>query len=519
MANYVGLLVVLALAFATPAAAKAPTTDPIVVTQQGKVAGTTRDGVSVYLGIPYAAPPTGDRRWRAPAPVMAWKGTRLANQYGSDCLQALFPLDGAPLRTTPSEDCLFLNVWTPGNAKPGAKLPVMVWIHGGGFVNGGSSPTIYSGASFARDGIVFVSFNYRLGRFGFFSHPALAREGEGGNLGFLDQIAALHWVQENIAAFGGDPSRVTLFGESAGGMSVHMLLQSPLARGLFHAAIIQSGGGRDRSLPMATLASAAKIGEAFAPGLSAEQLRALSADRVTGDLNMMTMAQPGYSGPMIDGRTMLGAPVDVIATGGYPDVPLIVGANSADGFPYITDKDKIFSPFGRDAEAARAIYDPDGAQSGLHVATHVSADQTFIEPARAAARALVAKGRTVFLYRFDHIGVKFGLLVGGAPHASEIPYVFDTVKDMRDAIGAPDDAAVAKLTHRYWVNFAKTGRPDASGHDGAGDVPPWPTLTVGDTRVQMIASQGASHGEDPLTARLDFAEKQANGARRAGNSQ
>ena len=519
MANYLGLLVVLALAFATPAVASAPAADPIVVTQQGQVAGTASDGLSVYLGIPYAASPTGDRRWRAPAPAMAWKGTRPAKQYGSDCAQALFPLDGAPLRTTPSEDCLFLNVWTPGISRPGAKLPVMVWIHGGGFVNGGSSPAIYSGASFARDGVVFVSLNYRLGRFGFFSHPALAQEGSGGNLGFLDQIAALHWVQENIASFGGDPSRVTVFGESAGGMSVHMLLQSPMARGLFHAAIIQSGGGRDRSLPMATMTSAAKTGEAFAPGLSAEQLRALPADRVTGDLNMMTMTQPGYSGPMIDGRTMLGTPVDIIAAGGYPGVPVIVGANSADGFPFVTDKDEIFAPFGPDAETARAIYDPDGAKTGLHVATHVSADQTFLEPARAAARALAEKGQTVFLYRFAHNGVKFGLLVGGAPHASELPYVFDTVQDMRDAIGAQDDDAVAKLTHRYWVNFAKTGRPDASGHDGAGDVPPWPAVTAGDTRVQMIASEGARHGEDPLTARLDFVEKWASGARRAGNSQ
>lgn len=507
------------VAFATPAAAHSPSGDPTVETQQGKVAGTATDGLSVYLGIPYAAPPVGERRWRAPEPTAAWQGTRPAKQYGSDCAQALFPLDGAPLRTSPSEDCLFLNVWTPGTARPGTNLPVMVWIHGGGFVNGGSSPAIYSGASFARDGIVFVSLNYRLGRFGFFSHPALTREGSGGNLGFLDQIAALQWVRDNIAAFGGDPSRVTVFGESAGGGSVHMLLQSPMARGLFHAAIIQSGGGRDRSLPIATTASAAKIDEAFAPGLSAEQLRALPADRVTGDLNMMTMAQPGYSGPTIDDRTMLGAPVDVIAAGGYPDLPVMVGANSADGFPLVTDKKKIFAPFGPDAELARAIYDPDGAQSGIYVATQVSADQTFVEPARAVARALAEKGRTVFLYRFAHNGVKFGLLAGGAPHASELPYVFDTVQDMRDAIGAPDDAAVAKLTHRYWVNFVKTGRPDGSGPDGAGAVPQWPAAIVGDTTVQMIASQGASHVEDPLTARLDFAEKRANDGCRDENSQ
>ncbi len=236
-----------ALALAAVAgAAPIATAGGRVRTESGLVSGVAAEGVVSWKGVPYATPPVGDLRWREPRPAAPWKGVRVADAYAHDCMQEPFPSDAAPLGTPPSENCLYLNVWAP--EKPaGPKLPVMVWIHGGGFVNGGSSPAVYDGSHFAKRGVVFVSFNYRLGRFGFFAHPVLSTEnpkGPLGNYGYLDQIAALKWVQQNIAAFGGDPGNVTLFGESAGGGSVHTLMVSPFARGLFHKAIVESGGGR-----------------------------------------------------------------------------------------------------------------------------------------------------------------------------------------------------------------------------------------------------------------------------------
>lgn len=481
----------------TALSAKAPPVQPVVVTSDGAVGGEVlADGVEAFLGIPYAAPPIGANRWRAPQPVARWTGTRPATSYGADCAQAPFPPDAAPIRTTPREDCLYLNVWRPAKASAAAKLPVMVWVHGGGFVNGGTSPATYSGHNFARDGVVLISLNYRLGRFGFFAHPGLAAEGAGGNFGFLDQIAALRWVKANAAAFGGDPGNVTVFGESAGGMSMHMLLQAPEARGLFHKVIIESGGGRDRTLPMPTIATAAKAGEAFAPGLDAAALRALPEAQVTGDLSMMTMAKPGYSGPMVDGRTILGASIDGVEAGLYADVPVIVGANSADGFPMTTDKASIFAAFGDKAPEARRLYDADGRTTGLVVGTMTSADRMFIEPARAIARGLARRGRTAYLYRFAYAHPDAAAAMGGAPHASELPYVFDTVSARTMYKAVPAEQPVATITHKLWIDFARSGKP---GSD-------WPAVSPDDTKVMLIGADGARHQADPYQARLDFAE-------------
>ena len=494
----------LALTFAAAGAAIGPCAlAQQITTASGPVVGTTSGVVSAFRGIPYAAPPVAEDRWRAPQPVASWTSPRDASHYGNDCAQAPFPPDAAPITTAPSEDCLYLNVWKPASAATGKKLPVMVWVHGGGFVNGGSSPAVYSGENFARDGVVFVSLNYRLGRFGFFAHPGLAAEGSGGNFGFLDQIAALKWVRANIAAFGGDPARVTVFGESAGGMSMHMLLQAPAARGLYAQVAIESGGGRDSTLPMPSLEDAAKTGATFAPGASAADLRAIPPARITGNLSMMTMAQPGYSGPMIDRRTMLRSPIDAAQAGLDAKVPVLIGANSADGFPFVTDKAKIMAAFGADADKARGLYDPSGSISGVSLAAMTSADRMMIEPSRAIARALAAR-QPVYFYRFAYGRGKFADMLGGAPHASEIPYVFDTVGYRKAPVMAAEEAPVATLTHRYWVNFARTGRPD-----GAGKVPAWPAAIPGDRTVQVIDANGARHAEDPLRTRLDFTEQRA----------
>ena len=351
----------------------------VVGTEAGKLQGVTQGPVESFKGVPFAAPPVGDLRWRAPQPVQPWFDVRQANAYSADCMQVPFPSDAAPLGTKPAEDCLYLNVWRPASTKADAKLPVMFWIYGGGFVNGGSSPTVYDGSKFAEKGVVFVSANYRLGHFGFFAFPELTREnadGMVGNYGFMDQIAALRWVQKNISAFGGDPSNVTVFGESAGGFSVSMLLTSPLTQGLFSRAIIESGGGRtnlggprylNTALPNGP-PSAESVGIEFARSVGVDgtgkdaldQLRHLSAEKVLGNLNMATMNQPGYAGPIIDGRVVVSDPQSVYLAGAGWHVPIMIGTNSMDiGFGFAPNKEALFAPFGANREKAIAAYDPD----------------------------------------------------------------------------------------------------------------------------------------------------------------
>jgi para-nitrobenzyl esterase len=494
-----------------------------VKVETGALRGVSADGVVSYKGIPYAAPPVGNLRWKAPQAAAKWSGVRAADQFGHDCMQLPFPSDAAPLGTKPDEDCLGLNVWVPATHAAG-KLPVMVWIYGGGFVNGGSSPAVYDGSQFAKQGVVFVSFNYRLGRFGFFAHPALTAEAGAapvGNYAFLDQIAALKWIQHNIGAFGGDANKVTLFGESAGGSSVLMMMTSPLSRGLFQQAIIESGGGRDVTGAMPQLANAANgkpsaesMGVAFAKAkgiegtdaASLDALRKLPADAIVDGLNMASMFQAAgtYSGPILDGKIIVESQQNAFLAGHQMKIPVIIGANSRDiGFSFARNMSEVMAPFGADQDKAAAAYNPSNSTDVRAVGTTVAADRMMVEPARFIAQQVAASGQTAYQYRFSYVAVSMRKEWAGAPHATEIPFVFDTVKARYEAALDPADSAIAATTNAYWAAFAKTGDPNG------GDRPHWPAYTAQTDMLLDFANTGAVAMADPWKPRLDLTEKLA----------
>ncbi|MGH8256788.1 MAG: carboxylesterase/lipase family protein, partial [Steroidobacteraceae bacterium] len=492
-------------------------------TVQGGVAG----GVEFFKGIPYAAPPVGALRWEPPQSAAHWDGVREATEYAHDCMQKPFPYDAAPLRTTPSEDCLYLNIWRPAGAHG---LPVMVWIYGGGFVNGGTSPAAYDGSHLARKGVVLVSFNYRLGRFGFFAFPALTASHPHdllGNYGYMDQIAALKWVKANIAAFGGDPGNVMVFGESAGGGSVHMLLTSPLAAGLFERAAVESGGGRDnlmgnrqlsRSLPGLPSGEAIGVNFARANGIHGTDaaalaaLRALSADKVCAGLGMMSTnasGPPTYSGPLVDGRIVVRSPEAAYRSGRFAHVPLLIGANSADlGITNAKTIAQALAPFGADRGRALAAYDPDHSADAHLVAARVASDRTMVEPARFDATEFTEHGVPAYEYRFSYVapaaaaaqqkGPFAKTMVAGAQHASEIPYVFDTIAAVLGSSVTQEDQSIGEAASSYWANFARTGNPNG------GSLPTWPAYSPRSDELMNFTETGPMPMSDPWHARLNL---------------
>ncbi len=520
------LALILGSAKVRAAAAKNPRDSSAVVKiEAGKVRGVVSGGLEIFKGIPYAAPPVGNLRWRAPQSVKAWSGVRAATAYGHDCMQVPFPHDAAPLRTTPSEDCLYVNVWAPRN-RGGKLLPVMFWIYGGGFVNGGSSPAPYDGSHFAEKGVVLVSFNYRLGRFGFFAFPALLKESpEVGNYALMDQIAALKWVQRNIAAFGGDPHQVTIFGESAGGQSVNVLVTSPKAKGLFVRAVVESGGGRDNLLPAAPLdqpgangrPSAVQTGINFARAMGIDgtgakalaQLRALPAEKIVSGINMASMSQQAstYSGLILDGTIVPRPTEDSYDHCEQNPVEVMIGANSADiGFSSAKTMEAIFAPFGAHAASARRAFDADASKNVATLAQHVSMVEMMIEPARFVAQRVAACGQASYVYRFSYVATPLRSKMSGAFHSSEIPYVFDTIgqstwgnlgKGLTQA-----DYKMAEETNSYWVNFGKTGDPNGDS------LPHWPKYTrSGDGLMDFTMNDGPKGGPDPWAAQLNVVEK------------
>lgn len=434
--------IILILTVMAPSAALAQPSAPVVRTEAGRVRGAIDGDGAHWKGIAFAAPPTGALRWRPPQPAPRWVGIRDTTAYRNDCMQEPFPSDAAPLGTAPAEDCLYLNIWKPAKAR--GKLPVMLWVYGGGFVNGGSSPPTYSGAKLARQGVLVVSFNYRLGRFGTFRHPALGGD-QAINYGLLDQIAALQWVRRNVAAFGGDPAQVTLVGESAGGRSVHALLTSPLAQGLFQRAVIMSGSD-GKSGALSTPADAEGLAVAFgrsqgiepdAPD-AADRLRTLTAAQVTGDLNLAHMGtpeKPAFFSPVIDGKSAVEA-ADAYRADRFRPMPIMIGATSAD------------------------IGGPDGRM---------------IAGARNLAALFAAKGQPVYAYRFSYVATA----VGGtqAYHATDIPFFFDTQAIKYGAQTSPRDDQMGRTISAYLVNFVKTGDPNGRGLTG------WPRH---DQRQQLM---------------------------------
>ncbi|MBO9581381.1 MAG: carboxylesterase family protein [Sphingobium sp.] len=448
----------------------------------GTIRGDEADGVLSWKGIPFAQPPLGNLRWRAPQPVVTWHGVRDATKYSNDCMQVPFGGDAAPLGTEPAEDCLYTNVWRPTGAQ--AKLPVMVWIYGGGFVNGGASPPTYSGANLAREGVVFVSFNYRLGRFGTFALPQLtaanADKGRLGNYSAMDQIAALQWVKRNIAAFGGDPNNVTIIGESAGGMSVHNLVTSPLSQGLFQRAVVMSGGD-GRSDGSKTLSDVEKIGENFARRYDIDpkakdalsRLRALSAVQVTDGLSMMTR-KPGpetVTGPFPDGNVL----VDLgkaYASGKYAHVPMMIGATSADM----------------------------GGKSGFMIAG-----------GREASSVLAEQGVPVWQYRFSYVADSLNQ-PGAAQHAAEIPYFFDNASIKYGSATTQKDIAAGKLVSSYLLNFVKTGNPNGPG------LAYWPQHSrSGDEIMDFNQAAKAIAQRDPWGVEIDSEKARIRAAMASGH--
>ncbi|WP_230389382.1 carboxylesterase/lipase family protein [Vibrio nitrifigilis] len=495
----------------------------VVTLDAGKIQGVSQDNIDVYKGIPFAAAPIGELRWRAPQPVPAWDGIRQVTQYGHDCMQKPFPSDAAPLGTAPSEDCLVLNVWAPKQDKKSLK-PVMVWIYGGGFVNGGASPAVYDASQFAEQGIVAVSFNYRLGRFGFFAHPALTKQQRKypeealGNYGFMDQIAALKWVKNNISKFGGDPKQVTLVGESAGGFSEHVLLTSPKAKGLFNQAIIQSGLGRQWEhakrfgVPLSDPDSAEATGVAFAKQWGIEgnneqalkKLRSLSADQVVDDMNMMNMNTPTYAGPMLDGRIMVKQPQEYYMSGKGLAMPIMVGANSFDiGFaPSVTSTQQALAIFGNaNYHQALAAYKQSGVTQPQEIAQALASDRLMVEPARFVAQQVDKQGGDAYFYRFGYVADSLKSQWPGAYHATDIPYTFNTVKAKYGDQLTHNDSAMAALIHQYWVNFIKRGDPNGEG------IPAWDLYQDDGHEMMMFSNRGVAYSHtvsDPWTARLDM---------------
>jgi para-nitrobenzyl esterase len=496
----------------------------------GKVAGVTSPGdpeVVAYKGIPFAAPPVGDLRWRPPQPVEPWEGVLQADSYGSVCPQLPYSEDsfwGRLRQYSPSEmseDCLYLNVWAPADSSA-ERLPVMVWIHGGGLTKGSGTRIGYDGAALVRRGVVVVTINYRLGPFGYLAHPGLTAEsehGSSGNYGFLDQIAALEWVQRNIASFSGDPDRVTIFGESAGSTSVCLLMATPLAEGLFHRAIGQSGGAFGRTVLLDAefggRPSHEAVGEAFAAelvgeeGAAVEAMRAASTQQVLETYERLGGRAYGINRAVVDGWVLPDDVDTIFAEGRHHDVPVIVGSNADEGPPLYerwVPKDSaayaeyVAATYGDLAEEFLELY-PTGDAATIWDSYLKSLGQArFAWTMINWARQMENVSSTAWLYHFTHVPPIPDADRYGAYHAGEIVYVFDNLDLASFEVVRESDRKLAAIMSRYWVNFAGTGDPNGDG------LPAWAPFLVGEEAFMEMAAEPAS-GNHLLADEIAFFDR------------
>ncbi len=543
--RFASLGFILPILLASSATPQIPaSTGTVAHVASGTLQGTSQQTIAVFKGIPFAAPPVGPLRWRPPQPPAAWSGVRDATQFSHPCTQnvhgtdnfiqplaAAYGVNYIPQTLDPSEDCLYLNVWTPA-LQPGAHLPVMVWLHGGSNRVGSGAQSAYDGTNLASRGIVLVTINYRLGVMGFFSHPELTAESphhSSGNYGLLDQIAALQWVQQNIAAFGGDPSNVTLFGESAGSVDATVLMTSPLAGGLFRRVIAESGPafglGPARTVAyMQPLANAlGKAALAQHPAASQlEALRALPAAQLADMEDHLTATDYKAYDPNaaeVDGWVLPRSPADAYATGKLLPVDLMAGFNAREfaAFrvvgeaaakknpptgpqPGIGDKLKVFADlarplYGNWTDLAVATYTARIVMHGTPAIDQASNDIGAACPTGAEAALTTAAGHHAYVYRFDRSVPGKGESQLGAFHSLEIPYVFGTFNDrmMNWLPFTATDHKLGDTIQTYWTNFAKYGTPDGPG------VPNWQSWNTSQEPYMTFTQEGTAVPQTSLS--------------------
>jgi len=499
-----------------------PTSNMQVTTSDGVLEGVvSADGqVRTFKGIPYAAPPVGLLRWKPPQPVTPWTGVRKAVDYGPRAMQGRIYSDMVFHDAGPSEDCLYLNVWMPANP-PQAKLPVMVWIHGGGFIAGASSEPRQDGGNLSKKGAIVVSMNYRMGIFGFFAHPELTKESEhgaSGNYGLLDMVAALQWVKKNIATFGGDPDNVTIFGESAGSFAVSALMASPLAKGLFCRAIGESGALVGGARPTNTRKQAEQTGVKFAKSAfrttSLEALRAKSAQ----DLLDAALSQPHNPfRPDIDGYFLPEESASIYSAGQQSHVPLLAGWNRDEGGyrSYFANRKPTLKNyvaqahhrFSTNADDFLKVYSATNDAEAKRAAADFAGDQFIaFSTWKWIELQLKTGGSPVYRYEFDQtlplpLNAKPGT-EPTAPHASEIEFVFRVLPSKSQSLPwRPEDHAVSELMASYWSNFAKTGDPNGPG------LPPWPAYGTQDGYQVMHLKAESAAAPDTHRDRYEFLDQ------------